>query len=83
MKLQVKPNTHPVYNKHRFNLVDGQTEIAYSNNRLMAHIARIEIERTLNFQPKRLTQADIDFRNPEVEPQGIVRRLLWRAARRD
>jgi hypothetical protein len=65
-------------------LFDGDKFVAYGFNRLRLHLARIEIERTLKQRPAvkpMLTQQSIDTRSADEEPQGTIRKLIWRARR--
>jgi hypothetical protein len=62
-------------------IFDGDTFVAYGFNRLRVHQARIEIEKTLRtpVEPV-LTQRAIDTRPADEEPQGTIRKLMWKAS---
>ncbi len=65
-------------------LFDGDVFVAYGFNRLRLHLARIEIERTLKASTIKpvLSQRAIDTRPMDEEPQGTIRKLIWRASQR-
>lgn len=56
----------------------GDQFLAYSRSWTGANRAMAEIES----RPKQLTQADIDQRPVDQEPQGVMRKIIWRAMRR-
>jgi hypothetical protein len=62
-------------------IFEGDTFLAYSRTRIGAERAKNELQASIKFQGKRMTQAEIDTRPLDQEPQGTIRKLIWNAVR--
>jgi hypothetical protein len=69
-------STQPQYPNHSFEVWSGDQFACYARSRLVAHLAKIEIEKGLKRLDERLRRYEAD------EPMTPLRQVYWNAARR-